>query len=172
MNRYAILAWPFVAAKSGTLEALHLYLMANTATGVKGAVVGVYENLNYLNKWEEPGLRKFTGGRAPITNRNGNWATSKAPNARATWWKAKEFSFGRPRANEWKEFAGFKVKVKAGTKYWLAILVLAEANGQWMYYGKAKSGENAQYLWGNYSSENSTYTKLETILPPPAVRRD
>jgi hypothetical protein len=164
-NRGAILAWPFTAAKTGVLTAMHLYVFKSTAPGVEGAEFAVYANRIY--SYQEP----FS-----VYGKSSQyWLESGiAPECPGTLLEVKNASFSKPAANEWREVPGFKVALEAGKQYWLAILVHANANGQVLYYGKRSTevGTVASKPWGVYSNEaENNARRIEELPPPPAVKQ-
>jgi hypothetical protein len=160
-NGAAILAWPFTATRSGTVEALHIYVLTLTAA-IEGVELGIYENDVY----------SFAEPFDVYGKKSAFWeASGLAPECPGTLLAAKYVATGgRPKTDKWVEAAGFNVKVTAGKQYWLAVLTHASENGQVLVYGKKSNVKEAK-PWGNYSNEWSLTRKIETLAPPPLVKK-
>jgi Domain of unknown function (DUF4082)/Fibronectin type III domain len=158
-NGAAILAWPFTAGRSGTIEALHIYVLGSTAA-IEGVELGIYENDTY--SFAEP--FEAYGEKAAFWE-----ASGLAPESPGTLLAAKYVATGGHPKTKWVEATGYSVKVTAGKQYWLAVLTRADENGQDLVYGKKSDVKEAK-PWGNYSNEWSLARKMETLPPPPAVK--
>jgi hypothetical protein len=159
-NGAAILAWPFTAAKNGTIEAMHIYVLSPTAA-IEGVELGIYENDTY--SFAEP--FEVYGKKSAFWE-----ASGLARECPGTLLAARYLATGGHLTSKWVELPGFDVKITAGKQYWLAVLTHAAENGQDLVYGK-KSGAKEAKPWGNYSNEWSLTRKMETLPPPPLVKK-
>ena len=159
-NMGAILAWPFTARSTGTITKMHLYILTITAPGVEGAELGVYENYRY--SYTEP--FEVYGKKAAY------WQAHEAevpPECPGRLLGVASVSFSKPAHDEWVVASGLNIKVTAGTKYWLAVVVHSHKNGENVYYGKKNNFETELKPWGNYSNEWENNARVMEELPPP-----
>ena len=184
-NQGAILAWPFVAKKTGTAQVLHL--LVGSTSHSESVEFGVYENATYsLNepfevftcsgcKARKSAFFKTACEKGELRECNKTTVEGEGPGKLL---EARSFSPKQPGSSyAWEEFTGFSVKITAGHKYWLAVLQHGEggANGKLLFYGKKESvewgGFSAEGGWANYSNESEGNSRKITEIPAPPTAK-